>query len=142
MTTNFPAPWLWGPYSGLGLAVFLVTWLLVLAPAQKGPPSGAQVLVGLTISVALAVTVITGLRAAQHRLDQIFAQQESNQFGSQRYHLLFAVRGDLLAKLGRMEEARSEFELAAALTRNARERDLLLARAADCVPAKPASAPS
>jgi predicted RNA polymerase sigma factor len=46
------------------------------------------------------------------------------------YHLLPAVRGDLLAKLGRHAEARTEFERAAALTRNARERDLLLGRAA------------
>jgi diguanylate cyclase (GGDEF)-like protein/PAS domain S-box-containing protein len=53
--------------AGIGTAVFLVTWLLVLAPADRGVPSGAQVLVGLTVSVALAVTVITGLRAAQHR---------------------------------------------------------------------------
>ena len=49
---------------------------------------------------------------------------------SQGYHLLPAVRGDLLAKLGRHDEARAEFERAAALTRNARERDLLLDRAA------------
>ena len=48
------------------------------------------------------------------------------------YHLLPSVRGDLLAKLGRPDEARSEFERAAALTRNARERDLLLGRAAAC----------
>jgi len=48
------------------------------------------------------------------------------------YHLLPSVRGDLLAKLGRSDEARSEFERAAALTRNARERDLLLERAAAC----------
>jgi len=46
------------------------------------------------------------------------------------YHLLPSVRGDLLAKLGRFNEARTEFELAASLTRNARERELLLARAA------------
>jgi RNA polymerase sigma-70 factor (ECF subfamily) len=46
------------------------------------------------------------------------------------YHLLPSVRGDLLAKLGRAEEARAEFERAASLTRNARERELLLARAA------------
>jgi RNA polymerase sigma-70 factor (ECF subfamily) len=46
------------------------------------------------------------------------------------YHLLPSVRGDLLQKLGRIEEARTEFERAAALTRNARERDLLLDRAA------------
>jgi RNA polymerase sigma factor (sigma-70 family) len=48
------------------------------------------------------------------------------------YHLLPSVRGDLLAKLGRLAEARSEFERAAALTRNARERELLLERAAAC----------
>ena len=49
------------------------------------------------------------------------------------YHLLPSVRGDLLAKLGRAEEARVEFERAASLTRNARERELLLARAAAAV---------
>ena len=48
------------------------------------------------------------------------------------YHLLPSVRGDLLAKLGRAEEARTEFERAASLTRNARERKLLIARAAEC----------
>jgi RNA polymerase sigma factor (sigma-70 family) len=46
-----------------------------------------------------------------------------------RYHLLPAVRGDLLAKLGRREEASAELERAAALAQNARERELLLARA-------------
>ena len=48
----------------------------------------------------------------------------------QRYHLLPSVRGDLLAKLGRHGEARAEFERAASLTRNERERELLLERAA------------
>ena len=48
------------------------------------------------------------------------------------YHLLPSVRGDLLVKLGRYGEARVEFERAAALTRNARERTLLLGRAAAC----------
>jgi RNA polymerase sigma factor (sigma-70 family) len=48
------------------------------------------------------------------------------------YHLLPSVRGDLLAKLRRYDEARMELELAAALTRNTRERDLLLARAEAC----------
>ena len=48
------------------------------------------------------------------------------------YHLLPAVRGDLLSKLGRMEEARAEFDRAAGLTKNAREHELLLARAAAC----------
>ena len=48
------------------------------------------------------------------------------------YHLLPAVRGDLLRKLGRSEEARAEFERAASLTQNARERELLQRRAAEC----------
>jgi RNA polymerase sigma-70 factor, ECF subfamily len=48
------------------------------------------------------------------------------------YHLLPSVRGDLLRKLGRLGEARQEFERAAALTRNTRERTLLLARATAC----------
>ena len=48
------------------------------------------------------------------------------------YHLLPSVRGDLLAKLGRSAEARADFERAASMTQNRRERDLLLARAAEC----------
>jgi RNA polymerase sigma-70 factor, ECF subfamily len=48
------------------------------------------------------------------------------------YHLLPSVRGDLLDKLGRSNEARAEYERAASLTRNTRERDLLLSRAAAC----------
>jgi RNA polymerase sigma factor (sigma-70 family) len=48
------------------------------------------------------------------------------------YHLLPAVRGDLLWKLGRFEEARAEFQRGASLTENARERELLLRRAAEC----------
>jgi len=52
----------------------------------------------------------------------------------QSYHLLPSVRGDLLGKLGRGAEARAEFERAAGLTRNARERELLLQRAAAAVP--------
>jgi len=48
------------------------------------------------------------------------------------YHLLPSVRGDLLFKLGRLDEARVEFARAASLTRNARERNLLLERAAAC----------
>jgi RNA polymerase sigma factor (sigma-70 family) len=48
------------------------------------------------------------------------------------YHLLPGVRGDLLFKLGRLAEAEAEFRAAAALTRNARERDLLLRRAEEC----------
>jgi predicted RNA polymerase sigma factor len=55
------------------------------------------------------------------------------------YHLLPAVRGDFLAKLGRFAEARGEFERAATLARNRRERDLLLRRAASAGEAQPAT---
>jgi len=48
------------------------------------------------------------------------------------YHLLPSVRGDFLFKLGRFREAQAEFERAAALTRNARERAFLLDRAQAC----------
>ena len=48
------------------------------------------------------------------------------------YHLLASVRGDLLAKTGRLSEARAEFERAASLAHNSRERAVLLARAAEC----------
>lgn len=51
------------------------------------------------------------------------------------YHLLPSVRGDLLFKLGRLDEACAEFKLAASLTDNLRERTLLLDRAAECLPA-------
>ncbi|HTD06588.1 RNA polymerase sigma factor [Undibacterium sp.] len=55
------------------------------------------------------------------------------------YHLLPSVRADLLAKLGRSDEARAEFERAASLTRNLRERELLLKRAQACLPVPPTS---
>jgi RNA polymerase sigma-70 factor (ECF subfamily) len=62
----------------------------------------------------------------------------------QGYHLLPSVRGDLLAKLGRLEEAGREFKRAAALTRNGRERELLLERARTCAAgsASPSPQPS
>jgi RNA polymerase sigma-70 factor, ECF subfamily len=50
-----------------------------------------------------------------------------------RYHLMPSVRGDLLFKLGRLDEARAEFERAASMTGNAQERDFLLGRAKKCV---------
>jgi hypothetical protein len=56
-------------------------------------------------------------------------------FGSTRYHLLPSVCGDLLSKLGRMDEAHKEFERAAAMAQNVRERELLLARAKTCAKA-------
>lgn len=56
------------------------------------------------------------------------------------YHLLPSVRGDLLEKLGRHDEARVAFERAAALTRNAKERDVLIGRAARCAGHSPPGA--
>jgi predicted RNA polymerase sigma factor len=73
---------------------------------------------------AVAVGMAFGPRAG---LDLVDALTEEPLL--QEYHLLPSVRGDLLAKLGRHEEARVELERAAALTRNARERELLLGRA-------------
>ena len=58
----------------------------------------------------------------------------------ENYYLLPAIRGDLLVKLGRADEARPEFERAAELTRNQRERKLLLDRAASCPDQSAASA--
>jgi predicted RNA polymerase sigma factor len=58
--------------------------------------------------------------------------QLTNEPSLKNYHLLPSVRGDLLTKLNRHPEARTEFERAATLTRNTRERNLLLKRAQDC----------
>jgi len=53
--------------TGVGTAVFLVAWLLVLVPSGTPPVTGLRLLVGLVTSVALAMTVVTGLRAVRHR---------------------------------------------------------------------------
>ena len=76
---------------------------------------------------AVAVAMAAGPLAGLALVDALIAEPSL-----EGYHLLPSVRGDLLEKLGRVDEARAEFERAAALTRNARERDLLLARAAAC----------
>jgi RNA polymerase sigma factor (sigma-70 family) len=74
---------------------------------------------------AVALSMAFGPAAGLELVDALVADGTL-----EHYHLLPSVRGDLLAKLGRPAEARAEFERAAALTRNARERALLLARAA------------
>jgi predicted RNA polymerase sigma factor len=76
---------------------------------------------------AVAVSMAFGPGAGLELVDQLAG--EPSLAG---YHLLPSVRGDLLVKLGRHAEARRELERAAALTRNGRERTLLLARAARC----------
>ena len=76
---------------------------------------------------AVAVGMASGPEAALPIVDAL--QEEP---ALQNYHLLWSVRGDLLVKLGRKEEARQEFERAASLTENVRERDLMLSRAYNC----------
>jgi predicted RNA polymerase sigma factor len=73
---------------------------------------------------AVAVGMASGPQAGLDALDVLRDNQ-----ALRTYHLLPSVRGDLLVKLGRLDEARGEFERAASLTRNARERELLRERA-------------
>jgi len=76
---------------------------------------------------AVAVAMAFGPAAGLELVDALTSEPSL-----EAYHLLPSVRGDLLAKLGRFDEARAELERAASLTRNARERTLLLERAAAC----------
>jgi len=78
---------------------------------------------------AVALAMAFGPQAGLDLVDSLTGEPSL-----QSYHLLPSVRGDLLGKLGRGAEARAEFERAAALTRNARERELLLQRAAAAMP--------
>jgi RNA polymerase sigma-70 factor, ECF subfamily len=83
---------------------------------------------------AVALAMLKGPAAGLKLIDKLASDPQL-----QTYHLLPSVRGDLLSKLGRLEEARAEFERAASLTRNERERRLLLDRAAATVPGRDAS---
>jgi RNA polymerase sigma factor (sigma-70 family) len=76
---------------------------------------------------AVALAMAFGPAAGLAVVDGLLAEPTLRE-----YHLLPSVRADLLARLGRFAEARAENERAASLTRNARERELLLARAAEC----------
>jgi RNA polymerase sigma factor (sigma-70 family) len=78
---------------------------------------------------AVAVSMAEGPAAGLELVDALSSEPSLS-----AYHLLPSVRGDFLAKLGRLEEARAELERAAGLTRNTRERQLLLDRAAACAP--------
>jgi RNA polymerase sigma-70 factor (ECF subfamily) len=78
---------------------------------------------------AVAVSMASGPQAGLDLVDELTSVPSLEQ-----YHLLPSVRGDLLKKVGRLDEARVEFERAAALTHNARERQLLLDRARAAVP--------
>jgi RNA polymerase sigma-70 factor (ECF subfamily) len=78
---------------------------------------------------AVAIGMAFGPEAALELVDSLDSEPALRD-----YHLLPTVRGDILSKLGRKEEARLEFERAASLTRNSRERAVLLDRMADCSP--------
>jgi len=75
------------------------------------------------VAVSMAFGPAAGLELVDALIDEPLLRS---------YHLLPSVRGDLLMKLGRTADARGEFERAASLAQNARERDLLLARATVC----------
>jgi predicted RNA polymerase sigma factor len=75
------------------------------------------------VAVGMAGGAAAGLELADALVDEPSLQ---------RYHLLPAVRGDLLARLGRVDEARREFERAAGLAMNRRERELMRKRARAC----------
>ncbi len=81
----------------------------------------------MQLNRAVAVGMASGPSAGLALADTLVGEPSL-----ERYHLLPAVRGDLLRKLGRFDEARREFERAASLTQNARERELLRERAAEC----------
>ena len=81
----------------------------------------------IELNRAVAVSMADGPAAALELVDALVADN-----ALATYHLLPAVRADLLVKLSRPAEARAEFERAATLTDNQRERDLLRSRAAQC----------
>jgi RNA polymerase sigma factor (sigma-70 family) len=102
--------------------------VLYYALAQRTPSPVIE------LNRAVAVSMAFGPAAGLQIVDVL-----ANEPSLRAYHLLPSVRGDLLSKLGRLDEARVELERAASLTRNVRERELLLERAAAC--ASPAAPP-
>jgi predicted RNA polymerase sigma factor len=81
----------------------------------------------IELNRAVAVSMTDGPAAGLELIDKLTADPML-----QSYHLLPSVRGDFLFKLGRISEARTEFERAASLTQNVRERTFLLGRARAC----------
>jgi predicted RNA polymerase sigma factor len=96
-----------------GRIVQLYEQLAVVAPSPV-----------VELNRAVAVSMAQGPQAGLELVDKLLDEP-----AMRGYHLLPSVRADLLVKVGRLDEARKEFERAASLTRNARERELLLARA-------------
>jgi predicted RNA polymerase sigma factor len=81
----------------------------------------------IALNRAVAVSMAFGPAAALEIVDGLMSDARLS-----AYHFLPTVRGDLLERLGRLDEARTEFARAAGLAQNARERTLLLGRAASC----------
>lgn len=94
---------------------------LYAALAQASPSPVVE------LNRAVALSMAFGAAAGLELADRLVSEPTLR-----NYHLLPSVRGDLLYKLGRRDEARAEFERAAGLTRNEKERQLLLRRAAEC----------
>jgi predicted RNA polymerase sigma factor len=102
--------------------------VLYYALAERAPSPIVE------LNRAVAVSMAFGPAAGLQIVDRLTSEE-----ALAGYHLLPGVRGDLLFKLGRLAEARVEFERAASLTRNAREQQFLLARAAACAAGPPPS---
>jgi predicted RNA polymerase sigma factor len=100
-------------------------WARIVSLYEKLAKIGPSPVIDLNRAVAVGMAF--GAAAGLEVVDALTAEG-----ALENYHLLPSVRGDLLQKLGRLAEARAEFERAAALTRNARERQLLLGRAEAC----------
>lgn len=97
-----------------------IAWLYAELAQLLGSPV-------VELNRAVAVAMAFGPQAGLELVDALTAEPSLRS-----YHLLPSVRGDLLTKLNRFGEARHEFELAASMTRNAREREMLLERARAC----------
>jgi RNA polymerase sigma factor (sigma-70 family) len=101
----------------------LYTELVVITPSPV-----------VQLNRAVALSMAFGPQAGLALVDALVGEPSL-----EHYHLLPSVRGDLLVKLGRAPEARAEFERAASLTRNMRERELLLERARACEASVPSA---
>jgi predicted RNA polymerase sigma factor len=100
-------------------------WAQIVALYAELAREAPSPVVELNRAVALAMAF--GPAAGLELIDALTSEPSL-----ENYHLLPSVRGDLLKKLGRTDEARAEFERAASLTRNTRERELLIGRARAC----------
>jgi predicted RNA polymerase sigma factor len=109
-------------------------WPRIVALYEELAQLTPSPIVELNRAVALAMAF--GPAAGLELLDTLASEPSLR-----AYHLLPSVRGDFLFKLGRLAEAQAEFERAASLTRNARERELLLDRAQACAGEQPQPGP-